>query len=244
MLRPASLVVFALALLCSCGSKGGSAPTNPGGGGGGGGNHSPTANINTNTMHLAYAETANIGVTASDPDGDQLTFSYAATGGTVTSSGPTATTATFTAANQWGPATVTVTASDGKGGSVQATATMYVRNPNPPAFTFRAVSSSYCGYGQTRPECYQVEATSPEAVSVREFDFTGGPAGAACGVEWQYTPAQALGANQPHMFESPQGPNSCAGCTTCDTYFDVTIYGDRPEPDGGSFYYTRHAWHP
>src|SRR5437667_11506577 len=102
MFRPTRLVVLLVVLLGAC-SKGGNGPTAPPGGGGGGGgggtNHNPTLSVNTSTTHLTYAGTATITVSASDPDGDQLTFAYAATGGSVFFFNDTATTETYTAGN-------------------------------------------------------------------------------------------------------------------------------------------------
>ena len=253
MFRPARIGILFLALVCAC-SKGGNGPTNPtgGGGGGGGGNHPPTLSVNTSTTHLTYGAPATITVTASDPDGDQLSFAYAAAGGTVSSSGPTATTAAFTAGNQWGPASVTVTVSDGKGGTAQAIASMYVRNPNPPAITLAAVGSATCGYGTANPDCFEIQMTPAEAVLINDFYISGhddvhNPS--YCGNlavgGWHYS-AVPVGAAQRYVFAATSGA-ACAACQSCDgiseLLWDVVIKGQRPEPDGGSFTWTIDAWH-
>src|SRR5258705_4814630 len=157
MLRPAHAGILIAFLLSGC-SKSGSTPTGPGGGGG---NHNPTVSVNTNTTHLAYSGGATITVTASDPDGDQLMFAYAGVGGTVSASGPTATTASFTAGTQWGPAFVTVTVTDGKGGSAQATASMYVQNPAPPRLCLSR--------GTPCTTSYKMTLTPDEAIVVTEI---------------------------------------------------------------------------
>jgi hypothetical protein len=64
-------------------------------------------------------------VTASDSDGDQLSYAYSAVGGTVDASSSTATSATFSGTSH-GMATITVTASDGHGGHTSATAAVYL----------------------------------------------------------------------------------------------------------------------
>ena len=129
--------------VAGCG-KGGdaAAPTSPPPGGD---NHNPTVNLNIDPTHLAYGQTATLSVSASDPDGNQVTFTWSAVLGTVSTSGPTATSASFTAGNHWGQASVTLTASDAKGGTTQATALTYIRNPNPPDFALAPVASTVSG---------------------------------------------------------------------------------------------------
>lgn len=67
-------------------------------------------------------------VSASDPDGDPLSYSWKATGGTLDAAGRTA---KWTAPNEPGSVAVTVTVSDGKGSSVNQTwnITVVVRPP-------------------------------------------------------------------------------------------------------------------
>jgi len=62
---------------------------------------------------LAPGQTATISVTANDADGDNLSYSFTATGGSVTGNGATA---TFTAGSNPGSASVAVNVSDGNGG--------------------------------------------------------------------------------------------------------------------------------
>ncbi len=218
-----------LAVLSSGCSKSGSSPTSPGGGGST--NHSPTLNVNTTTTHLVYGGAATITVTTSDPDGDAVTLSYSATGGTVSASGPTATTAAFTAGSQWGPAAVTVTATDGKGGSTQATASMYVQNPNPPAFTLSATGSTACG-----GSFFLVQATAPEPVLVTNVSCSPMTSGSTCSSgTWYYATPISIAANQTYTFQPPNGHSGCSGNTACEHFWYVGITGRRPEPDGGTF---------
>ncbi len=241
MNRLTLLLLITLAL-SSC-SKG-SSPTKPPGGGSG--NHSPAVSVNSSTTHLSYSGTATITVTASDVDGDQLSFSYTATGGTVSASGPTATTATFTAGTHWGPCSVTVTVSDGKGGSTPATATMYVRNPDPPQFVLEPVSTGACGPGTVNPTGFELQITSPEAITVTDIAMLPQTfCTPACGMSRHYRTPIAFSAGQAYLWsDGGCWLQSCCqsyGCSDCRPWA-ITISGNRPEPDGGSFYYTCTQW--
>ena len=89
MRRTLLMLSLLLVPLSSC-SKSGGGPTSPGPGGGTT-NHNPTLNVTMNPAHMAYGDTAAVSVTTSDPDGDQVTLSYSASGGSIHASGPTAT---------------------------------------------------------------------------------------------------------------------------------------------------------
>ncbi len=234
------LIGVALVLVSGCGGGGGGTPTGPAPPPGGG-NHNPTANLNIDKSHLRYGEIAQLSVLASDQDGDQLTFSWSATRGTVTSSGTTATTATFTAGSQWGQATATVTASDGHGGSAQATAQTYIRNPSAPAFTLRPVASSL-------PSCtgFALEITSPEAVVLTNmFVWPNGPNSGCGAYNENFMPPLALQAGQTYVFRTGRDciwPDDCNGARV--DYYEIVINGSRQEPDGGTFYFDCKRWRP
>jgi len=224
MLRITPVAILVVAVLSGC-SKGGGAPTSPGGGST---NHNPTVSVNTNTTHLAYGGGATITVVASDPDGDQLTFAYAGAGGTVSSSGPTATTANFTAGTQWGPASVTVTVTDGKGGSVQGTATMYVRNPAPPRLCLNR--------GTPCTTSYNLTLTPDEAIVVTEIAAKNLYDNGCFPIVTYTSPGLAIAASQTHEFTD-------VGCLECTSSPNATIsdwavdvFGHRAEPDGGAFH--------
>ena len=78
---------------------------------------------------------------ASDPDGDPLTFSYAATGGQI--SGTTATAQFDSTGLAAGSYTVTCTADDGRGGRTSAKTNVDVQAPAPPP---QASKVGDCGY--------------------------------------------------------------------------------------------------
>jgi hypothetical protein len=217
----ALLTLGIIVLLAGCGGGGGSAPTQPPPSTG---NHNPALSVNASTTHLAYGGGASISVTASDPDGDQLTFSYTATGGSVSASGPTATTAAFTAGSQWGPASVTVTVSDGRGGSAQATAAMYVQNPSPPILCFGLGSSSAKDLTVTPAEAIVVTSVAAQNL----YDGN-------CFASQNFLPAgTAVGAHETREFGVSLVCSSSPNASISDWAVDVS--GWRAEPDGGAFH--------
>jgi hypothetical protein len=72
------------------------------------------ASVTADPASVSPGQRSTITVTASDADNDQLSYSYSVTGGTISGSGKTA---TFVAGNAAGTAYVTVTISDGRGGT-------------------------------------------------------------------------------------------------------------------------------
>jgi hypothetical protein len=235
-----SLALLLTALGCGGGD---SDPTGPGGGGGGGNtNHAPTVSINTTTTHLGYGGSATITVVASDADDDQLLYSYAGVKGTVSSSGPTATTAIFTAGQEWGQASVTVTVSDGQGGSTPATASMYVRNPAVPHLSLSAVSSL-----NANCDGFALAVSCPEAVLVTgayivapivssgdctySRDFSSSPVSVPPG---STVPLRGQGIDCIW--------NACTGEAV--SRYVITVEGKRPEPDGGSFSFSCPSFDP
>jgi len=92
---------------------------------------------------IIAGERVNIVSTASDPDGDPLTYSYAATGGQISGTGPSAAfDSTGLAAGSY---TVTCTADDGRGGRTNATTNVDVQQPAPPP---QAAKVGDCGYAK------------------------------------------------------------------------------------------------
>lgn len=242
-------VGLALALsvvaVVGCSGKGGNGPTQPPPQGG---NHSPTANLNIDKAHLAYNEAAQLSVTSSDADGDQVSFGWTASKGTVTTSGPTSTTAAFKAGTQWGQASATVTASDGKGGSAQATAKTYIRNPNPPDFAFVGTSSPNCGPGTSNPTAFILRLTPAESVFLTFISIYPRDGCTSCGTSRNYFANPiVLNAGQAYSWTDAFcfSPSCCenSGCGNCG-YWTITIQGRRPEPDGGTFSFECRSWNP
>lgn len=80
------------------------------------------------TFWVNEGDVVNFSVTASDPDGDSLGYTWEAKGGTLEDGGSSAETK-WTAPMEPGPAEVTVTVSDGKGGTVTKTWHITVNAP-------------------------------------------------------------------------------------------------------------------
>jgi hypothetical protein len=90
---------------------------------------------------IIAGERVAINSTASDPDGDPLTYSYSATGGQISGNGPVAQfDSTGLSAGNY---TVTCTADDGQGGRTSGTTSVDVQQPAPPP---QASKIGDCGY--------------------------------------------------------------------------------------------------
>lgn len=87
-------------------------------------NNNPTVtSVTVAPTSVGAGGIATVTVTASDPDGDALTYAYTATGGAITGAGNVA---TWTAPSTEGAYSVTVTVSDGKGGTATGAGTLTV----------------------------------------------------------------------------------------------------------------------
>lgn len=87
-------------------------------------NKAPTvSSVVVNPASVNASGIATISVTASDPEGDALTYSYSVSGGSVVGNGATA---SWTAASQEGAYSVTVQVSDGKGGQASGNGSLTV----------------------------------------------------------------------------------------------------------------------
>jgi outer membrane protein OmpA-like peptidoglycan-associated protein len=107
-------------------------------------NRPPTISCAPERNPIIAGERVAINSTASDPDGDPITYGYAATGGQVSGTGATA---QFDSTGlSAGSYTVTCTADDGQGGRTSATTTVDVQQPAPPP---QAAKVGDCGY--TKP---------------------------------------------------------------------------------------------
>lgn len=106
-------------------------------------NRPPTISCAPDRSPIMPGERATITSTASDPDGDPLTYSYTASGGQVSGNGPTA---QFDSTGlQPGSYKVTCAVSDGKGGNADASTNVDVQQPPPPP---QATKVGDCGYAK------------------------------------------------------------------------------------------------
>jgi outer membrane protein OmpA-like peptidoglycan-associated protein len=94
-------------------------------------NRPPTVSLNCLKDSLLAGESTDCRATAADPDGDNLTYSWSASAGRVTGSGPDARLDT-TGLSCGTTITVTVSVSDGRGGTASATDTVRVICPEKP----------------------------------------------------------------------------------------------------------------
>ena len=106
-------------------------------------NQPPTISCATDRSPIMPGERTGITATASDPDGDPLTYSYTATGGQVTGDGPKA---QFDSTGlSPGSYTVKCSVSDGRGGTADASTNVDVEQPPPPP---QAAKAGDCGYNK------------------------------------------------------------------------------------------------
>jgi len=102
--------------------------------------------------------------TASDPDGDNLTYRWTAPSGTLAN--PTSRSTLWTAGQQEGPVQMTVTVDDGKGGTASANVIVQVTRPPVRNYTFEDVHFDFDRYS-LRPEATRI---LDEAVSALQSD--------------------------------------------------------------------------
>jgi len=104
-------------------------------------NQNPTISCKTDRSPIMPGERTGITSTASDPDGDPLTYTYSATSGQVSGDGAKA---TFDSTGlSAGSYTVKCAVSDGKGGTAESSTNVDVQQPPPPP---QATKAGDCGY--------------------------------------------------------------------------------------------------
>ena len=91
-------------------------------------NRPPTVSIECDPCEVGVGEEIELRADARDPDGDTLTYRWNSPAGELTGAGNQAT-QRWRAPDQGGPVPVTVTVSDGRGGSVSDTVTVQVNEP-------------------------------------------------------------------------------------------------------------------
>ena len=106
-------------------------------------NQPPTISCATDRSPIMPGERTGITATASDPDGDPLTYSYSATSGQVSGDGAKAQFDSTGLAP--GSYTVKCSVSDGRGGTADASTNVDVQQPPPPP---QAAKAGDCGYNK------------------------------------------------------------------------------------------------
>ena len=130
-------------------------------------NRPPTVTAECDPCEVEPGATSRVTAAANDPDGDPLTYRWAAPTGALNPTNQMAT--TWTAPNEEGPVPVTVTVDDGRGGTASDTATIrVVAPPAPPAreFAFEDVHFDFDRY-TLRPGATRV---LDEAISAMNDD--------------------------------------------------------------------------
>ena len=111
-------------------------------------NQPPTISCSTDRSPIMPGERTGITSTASDPDGDPLTYSYSTTGGQIVGSGPKV---EFDSTGlQPGSYTVKCSASDGKGGTADGSTNVDVQQPPPPPQASKVGDCGYNAVGASR----------------------------------------------------------------------------------------------
>ena len=105
-------------------------------------NQPPTVSLTSERSEILPGESVKLHATASDPEGDQLTYAWSTTAGRVTGSGTEAT-LDFTGATPPDTATVTVRVSDGHDNTRSANAVVRLRQPVPPAEAISCIAGGF-----------------------------------------------------------------------------------------------------
>src|SRR6185436_13865177 len=100
-------------------------------------NRPPTVTAQCDPCSVQVGQNSTVRGNGTDPDGDTLTYRWTAPSGTLAT--PNNQQSTWTAPQQPGPVTLTVTVNDGKGGTASATTTIQVTPPPVRNYTFEDV---------------------------------------------------------------------------------------------------------
>jgi hypothetical protein len=128
-----------------------------------GGNQPPIISSLTAAQMSVYPSgTVQLQCVAADPNGDKLNFTWSATGGNFSGAGSVI---TWQAPQQYGTYTITVTADDGKGASVQSSLTLSVGANQPPQISSFSANPAVVGPGGS--SILTVVANDPDGDVVR-----------------------------------------------------------------------------
>jgi outer membrane protein OmpA-like peptidoglycan-associated protein/opacity protein-like surface antigen len=105
-------------------------------------NQPPTVSCASERSEILPGENVNIRATASDPDGDRLTYEWSTSAGRVTGTGPTAV-LDFSGTTPPATANVTVRVSDGHGHVTSSTCDVALREPSRPAESISCLAGGF-----------------------------------------------------------------------------------------------------
>jgi peptidoglycan-associated lipoprotein len=129
-------------------------------------NRPPTVKARCEPCVVEVGKTSTVTADAQDPDGDTLTYKWSAPSGTFAN--PAERQTIFTCSNNAGSVPVTVTVSDGKGGTASDTITIQCVEPKRPEWKFEDVHFDFDRY-TLRPEALRI---LDEAVKAMQADNT------------------------------------------------------------------------
>lgn len=125
-------------------------------------NRAPSVKAQCDPCTVQVGQTANVRADASDPDGDTLTFRWTTPGGVLAT--PTDRASQWTAPQQEGAVPMTVTVSDGRGGTASDTVNIQVTRPPVKNYTFEDVHFDFDRY-TLRPEATRLLDDAVTALS-------------------------------------------------------------------------------
>lgn len=105
-------------------------------------NRAPSVSVASDRSEILPGENVTLRATASDPDGDPLTYEWTATSGQVTGSGPTAT-YSFGGASPPSKSTITVRVADGRGLSASSNVAMGLLEPTRQAEAISCLANGF-----------------------------------------------------------------------------------------------------
>jgi outer membrane protein OmpA-like peptidoglycan-associated protein len=129
-------------------------------------NRPPTVKARCEPCVVEIGKTSTVTADAQDPDGDTLTYKWSAPNGTFAN--PAERQTIFTCANTPGSVPVSVSVSDGKGGTASDTVTIQCVEPKRPEWKFEDVHFDFDRYN-LRPEALRI---LDEAVKAMQADNT------------------------------------------------------------------------
>lgn len=135
-------------------------------------NRLPTiASLTADEEWMAPAGNIHLTCTASDPDGDELSYQWVATGGDISGTGAAA---TWTAPEQVGMYDITVVVDDGHGGKDTAFLTLIASNGPPPSIESLNVTAEEPKYLKTTSTGYKVGRTKEYYIECNASATSGG----------------------------------------------------------------------
>ena len=188
------------------------------------------SSLDPSATSVALEGSCTVSCVASDADGDSLTYDWTATGGTITGAGSTI---TWIAPAAGGSYTITVTVSDGKGGTASDSCTISVANASPEISSLDPSATSVALEGSCTISCVASDADGDSLTY--DWTATGGTiTGAGSTITW-IAPAAEGSYTITVTVSDGRGGTASDSCTvTAETRFgSIDI---QSSPDGATVY--------